>query len=348
MINAKVRRSLLHHFLLSPQCPLQLFAEGIRKPYRSQQFNTELGEEGGPMDRPLIVQFCANNPQKLLDAAKFVERHCDAIDLNLGCPQDIAKKGHYGSFLQDEWELIFSMSSCFLLSAGVCMLTDLVNILHENLSIPVTAKFRIFKDVNKTVEYAKMLERAGAQILTCHGRLREQRGVNTVRVPFLSMFCPSLTISSRASPTGLKSALLKRPSKSPSSRTATFCTTPICSGVSKRPMPTRLCVRKGSCTTLRSLHPLTMVMVRLARLTSRGRSACRPPLLIHPPRIHQVRAESDSLDTMPVFTHRMPTSHLNTSPSSARSKHIRLGPPSKDTFSNSCGLQSSARPICAI
>lgn len=59
--------------------------------------------------------------------------------------------------------------------------SGLVNTLHENLTIPVTAKFRIFKDVKKTVEYAKMLERAGAQILTCHGRLREQRGVNTVQ-----------------------------------------------------------------------------------------------------------------------------------------------------------------------
>lgn len=57
----------------------------------------------------------------------------------------------------------------------------LVNTLHNNLSIPVTAKFRVFPTVERTVEYAKMLERAGAQILTCHGRVREQRGQNTVR-----------------------------------------------------------------------------------------------------------------------------------------------------------------------
>ena len=55
-----------------------------------------------------------------------------------------------------------------------------VNTLHVNLDVPVTAKFRVFPTVEKTVEYAKMLERAGAQILTCHGRTREQRGVNSV------------------------------------------------------------------------------------------------------------------------------------------------------------------------
>lgn len=62
----------------------------------------------------------------------------------------------------------------------------IVNTLHRELDVPVTAKFRVFPTIEKTVEYAKMLERAGAQILTCHGRLREQRGQNTVRASIFS------------------------------------------------------------------------------------------------------------------------------------------------------------------
>lgn len=35
----------------------------------------------------VVVQFCGNDPQTVLAAAKHVEGHCDAVDLNLGCPQ---------------------------------------------------------------------------------------------------------------------------------------------------------------------------------------------------------------------------------------------------------------------
>ncbi|OAQ84753.1 tRNA-dihydrouridine synthase 1 [Purpureocillium lilacinum] len=117
--------------------------------------------DGNPsMDRPLFVQFCANDPDALLAAARHVAPYCDAVDLNLGCPQGIARKGHYGAFLQEDQDLIFR----------------LINKLHKELSIPVTAKIRILETREKTLAYAQNVLKAGASILTVHGRRREQKG----------------------------------------------------------------------------------------------------------------------------------------------------------------------------
>ncbi|KAG8752966.1 hypothetical protein FRC14_006543 [Serendipita sp. 396] len=150
------------HIAYTPMINSKHYSAVKNKGFREANFSILNKEEGNSkIDRPLIVQFCGNDPDQLLKSAKLLEDHCDAVDLNLGCPQDIAKRGNYGAFLQDDWDLIYRI----------------INTLHLNLKIPVTAKFRVFSTVEKTVEYAKMLERAGAQILTCHGRTREQRGV---------------------------------------------------------------------------------------------------------------------------------------------------------------------------
>ena len=55
---------------------------------------------------------------------------------------------------------------------------SLVSVLAQNLVVPVTAKIRVFNDVQRTVEYARMIEAAGASVLAVHGRTREMRGVN--------------------------------------------------------------------------------------------------------------------------------------------------------------------------
>ncbi|KAI1768664.1 FMN-linked oxidoreductase [Hypoxylon sp. FL1150] len=117
--------------------------------------------DGNPaIDRPLFVQFCANDPEHLLAAAKLVAPYCDAVDLNLGCPQGIARRGHYGAFLQEDQKLVY----------------NLINTLHKNLPVPVTAKIRILDTKENTLAYAKNVLAAGASIITVHGRRREQKG----------------------------------------------------------------------------------------------------------------------------------------------------------------------------
>ena len=79
-------------------------------------------------DRPLIAQLCGNSPATVLAAARLVEaRGVDAVDLNLGCPQGIAKRGRYGAFLLDEPDTIVAI----------------VRALAEGLRVPVTCKIRV-------------------------------------------------------------------------------------------------------------------------------------------------------------------------------------------------------------
>jgi len=68
---------------VSPHKVSHLSARLLRK----EEFST------CPEDRPLFAQFCANDPEVFLSAARLIQNDVDAVDLNLGCPQRIAKRG---------------------------------------------------------------------------------------------------------------------------------------------------------------------------------------------------------------------------------------------------------------
>lgn len=146
----------------TPMFHARLFVQ--QQTYRNECFST------CPEDRPLLVQFCGNDPDILLAAGKLVEDHCDGVDLNLGCPQAIARKGRYGSFLLEETELLY----------------EIVSTLHAKLKVPVTCKIRLLTnndpatkeqnpyDLDATIRLVDALISAGCQLLTVHGRTKEQ------------------------------------------------------------------------------------------------------------------------------------------------------------------------------
>lgn len=115
------------------------------------------------LDRPLVVQICGDNPETMASTCLVLQDYCDAIDINLGCPQEVAKKGHYGSFLQDEWDLI----------------RKIIKRCSEVSRVPIFVKIRVFDCIDRTVDYAKMIQEAGARLITVHGRTRDQKGIKS-------------------------------------------------------------------------------------------------------------------------------------------------------------------------
>ena len=53
-----------------------------------------------------------------------------------------------------------------------------MEILAQNLSVPVFCKIRILESLERTLEYARMIEAAGCTLLTVHGRTIDQKGHN--------------------------------------------------------------------------------------------------------------------------------------------------------------------------
>jgi len=133
-------------------------------------------------DRPLVVQLCGRDPELLAQAARRAVRklpHLDAIDFNLGCPQECAELGRYGAFLQDEPGV-----------TGACV-RALCEAAHPK---PVFCKTRILETPEASIGFAQLLVEAGCSLLALHCRLRFVKHDGPPNFEQLAAVCSALRI----------------------------------------------------------------------------------------------------------------------------------------------------------
>ncbi len=116
-----------------------------------------LSQESGPVG----VQLFDHRPQAMVDAARRAEQSgAFLIDINMGCPvKKVARKGGGSGLLKDP----------DLAEKIVIAVTNAVQ-------IPVTVKMRLGWSAQSSdpVGFALRMQSAGAQLITLHGRTREQ------------------------------------------------------------------------------------------------------------------------------------------------------------------------------
>ena len=112
-------------------------------------------------ERPLVQQIFGSDPATMGEAARIIEEkfHPDGIDINMGCPVYNIVSNFNGAFLMKEPERA----------------TAIIKAIKAKVSVPVSVKTRLgwTKDTD-VLEFVKVLEAAGADLISIHGRKKEQ------------------------------------------------------------------------------------------------------------------------------------------------------------------------------
>jgi tRNA-dihydrouridine synthase B len=124
----------------------------------SRRANHE-GEPG-----PIAVQIAGTEAQMMADAARYnIDRGAQIIDINMGCPaKKVCNKWAGSALMQDE-------------ALAIEIVQAVVNACTP-LNVPVTLKMRTgwCQSEKNAVVLARAAEAAGVQMVTVHGRTREQ------------------------------------------------------------------------------------------------------------------------------------------------------------------------------
>lgn len=131
-------------------------------------------------DRPLVVQFAANDPVILGRAVEMVLPYTDAIGLNCGCPQSWACQEGIGASLMRKPELVAEMVRSTKSRCG----RDLI----------IETKMRTHADLRESVSWAQQMEKAGIDFLVVHGRTKNTRSSEPVDLDAIKLIKQNVTV----------------------------------------------------------------------------------------------------------------------------------------------------------
>jgi tRNA-dihydrouridine synthase B len=110
-------------------------------------------------ESPRIIQVFGSNKDAIVEASKILEKECDILNFNMGCPAEKVVGINAGSALLKD-----------LKSAK-----EILKSLKDEIKIPVTVKTRIGYDDNINIlDFAKVCNDIGIDALMIHGRTKAQ------------------------------------------------------------------------------------------------------------------------------------------------------------------------------
>jgi tRNA-dihydrouridine synthase B len=132
-------------------------SEALTRGNEKTRHMMEFSEE----ERPLAIQIYGSHPQRMADAAEFVQAlGADIVDINMGCPANKVLKGCAGAALMGDLGLA----------------RDIIRTVRRRITLPLTVKFRVGLDDARSnyLELGRICESEGVDAVALHARTARQ------------------------------------------------------------------------------------------------------------------------------------------------------------------------------
>lgn len=114
-----------------------------------------------PAERPLVQQIFGSDPAAMAESARIInaQHHPEGFDINMGCPV---------------YKIVHNFNGAALMKEPV-LATKIVQAMKAVIDVPLSVKIRLgWSDPSECITFAKVLEAAGADLITIHGRTKLQ------------------------------------------------------------------------------------------------------------------------------------------------------------------------------